>query len=428
MRDGSPAGSPLSVGLTPVRRSLPQPGRRGRGGNSHGGRGAPARREGPEWSASAEVVQLGARWPDVGRLAAVCVAGAVALASAAPARAAFPALTPAAVAALGGHPTQWQMQWLESGGASGVPLAGGAVAAAPDVANAAYLIGGQIITLSGGSAQTPAQGAAPAVTTQVLGPEATGDINGDGQADAAALLTQQSGGRTLYDVALLVGGNPGAAAATAPLGGAATSVALTGGQVVVQGTGGPARFVLSGGALEAAGAATAGGFWQPIGFQATDTEAGYCFVGSIAAARPGAYRCFTGNAIHDPCFTVLFTPQVDCPQGDPAAERGTTIQLTQPLPAGNQTPAGTPRPWQFSLQGGGTCGAATGTLVSPDHPYDCLIPAAATAPQQAVYCTAPAQVAEAYAAQCGALSAQPAANGAPQLAADRAYAVIAMWL
>src|ERR1700683_5134218 len=34
-----------------------------------------------------------------------------------------------------------------------------------------------------------------------------------------------------------------------------------------------------------------------------DTKEGSCWTESIAAPRPGAWRCSVGNSISDPCFT-----------------------------------------------------------------------------------------------------------------------------
>ena len=66
---------------------------------------------------------------------------------------------------------------------------------AVDYKNATYMIEGQPVTLVDGRAETPAApGSASVVVTQYFGNEATGDLNGDGLADVAFLLTQNSGG------------------------------------------------------------------------------------------------------------------------------------------------------------------------------------------------------------------------------------------
>lgn len=222
----------------------------------------------------------------------------------------FPAYSAAQVAALGGTLAPWQVQWLESGGASGVPSRAATAASAP---------------------------AAPSGTTEVTTFTATG-------------------------------------------------------------------------------------------FQATDTESGSCWTGSIAAPRADAYRCTVGNAIHDPCFALAGNQQVACPSGDPADHQGTLITLTAALPTTSPAAPSPDHPWYFTLAGGGTCGAMTGTLVSPDHPFGCLIPATVSSAQQSLYCAAPAKSGAAYTAKCAALSKDRAPNGAPRLNADTTYTVAQMWL
>jgi len=167
--------------------------------------------------------------------------------------------------------------------------------------------------------------------------------------------------------------------------------------------------------------------WTPAGFQATQTVSGSCWTGSIAAPRAGAYRCTSGNGIFDPCFAMSGGQAVACPSGNPGDERGTVIHLTAALPAGNTAQATPKHPWYFTLLDQAACGAMTGTLVSPDHTYDCLIPATGTDPQQSVYCTAPAEDGQVYTVDCAPLSAERAPNGAPQLAPGTTYKVTQMW-
>ncbi|GEM_PF-1910910 len=79
-----------------------------------------------------------------------------------------------------------------------------------DYKNATYTIDGQPVTLVNGYAETPAApGSASKVVTQFFGNEATGDLNGDGLADTAFILTQNSGGSGtfFYVVAALVTGD-----------------------------------------------------------------------------------------------------------------------------------------------------------------------------------------------------------------------------
>ena len=74
----------------------------------------------------------------------------------------------------------------------------GAPVAAPDAANATYQIERASVTLVAGRAEVPAApgSAAKAVTT--LGSRATGDLDGDGRQDVAAILVQQPGGTGMF--------------------------------------------------------------------------------------------------------------------------------------------------------------------------------------------------------------------------------------
>jgi heat shock protein HslJ len=70
-------------------------------------------------------------------------------------------------------------------------------AAAPrvDHKNLAYSIGGQTVRLVDGVAEVPAApGSAAKIVTRYFGNEVRGDLNADGRADVAFLLTQETGG------------------------------------------------------------------------------------------------------------------------------------------------------------------------------------------------------------------------------------------
>ena len=65
----------------------------------------------------------------------------------------------------------------------------------PDYKNATYLIEGSFVTLSDGFFEAEiAPGSASKITTRYFGNEAFGDLNSDGNVDAAFLLTQNMGG------------------------------------------------------------------------------------------------------------------------------------------------------------------------------------------------------------------------------------------
>jgi len=108
---------------------------------------------------------------------------------------------------------------------------------------------------------------------------------------------------------------------------------------------------------------------------------GSCWTSSIASRRSDAFRCMIGNSIMDPCFKVS-NNVVNCP-ANVAANTGTVINLTKPLPQAN--PKGASKPWRFQLAGGSgiMCNAGTGTVIG-NYPYYCSgnlvcsVPAAST--------------------------------------------------
>ncbi|HET9392304.1 MAG TPA: hypothetical protein VFO29_02095 [Candidatus Rubrimentiphilum sp.] len=118
---------------------------------------------------------------------------------------------------------------------------------------------------------------------------------------------------------------------------------------------------------------------------------GYCWTGSIASSSANAYRCMVGNNIMDPCFFVS-NKVVNCPQ-DLAANTGTVINLTKPLPM-NKGWKGN-KPWRYQVAGGSgiMCSAGTGTVIA-NYPYYCDGNIVCSAPQ-------PSKLPGAYVVQCG---------------------------
>ena len=114
------------------------------------------------------------------------------------------------IAALGGTLAFRQVTAL-AGGPSPLPFQS-PFSAAPDVArlkNATFEIEGQLITLSDGVSETAvAPGSASRVVTRYVGHEATGDLNGDGFADVALVLTQTRGGSGAFYYAAAALGSP----------------------------------------------------------------------------------------------------------------------------------------------------------------------------------------------------------------------------
>jgi hypothetical protein len=81
---------------------------------------------------------------------------------------------------------------------------------AADYKNIAYMIDGQSVKLTNGSAETEAApGSASKITTRYFGNELHTDLNGDGKEDVVFLLTQNPGGSGtfFYAVAALNTGN-----------------------------------------------------------------------------------------------------------------------------------------------------------------------------------------------------------------------------
>jgi len=70
--------------------------------------------------------------------------------------------------------------------------------------NTTFTISGKSVTLVNGISEAPAvSGSASKITTRYFGNEATGDLNGDGLADIAFLITQESGGSGIFYYAVV---------------------------------------------------------------------------------------------------------------------------------------------------------------------------------------------------------------------------------
>ena len=93
-----------------------------------------------------------------------------------------------------------------------------------------------------------------------------------------------------------------------------------------------------------------------------DAKEGSCWTESIAAPRPGAWRCSIGNSISDPCFTVAGNREQLVCGVDPALRAdGFILKLTKPLPKSSRG-SRKAEPWIFQLSDGSICEAMTGTL------------------------------------------------------------------
>lgn len=115
---------------------------------------------------------------------------------------------------------------------------GGPTVAAPDPASATYKIDKDTVTLANGRAEREAApGSATKVVTSLTDKRTTGDVDGDGRADAIVVLTYQPGGSgTFYYVAVLLNAASGVTATPAMLLGdrvAVSGVRLDGSTIVV---------------------------------------------------------------------------------------------------------------------------------------------------------------------------------------------------
>ena len=117
--------------------------------------------------------------------------------------------------------------------------------------------------------------------------------------------------------------------------------------------------------------------YNPAHMQVARTVSGSCWTSSIAAQRPDAFRCTSGNEIYDPCFTSA-KGQVRCPT-DLRHNRGTLIDLTSALPSNTNVRSG--EAWAFELATGGMCVMGTGT-VSPGFPFYCTAPPVCSEPKR----------------------------------------------
>ncbi|HVA80585.1 MAG TPA: hypothetical protein VNF29_06645 [Candidatus Binataceae bacterium] len=109
-------------------------------------------------------------------------------------------------------------------------------------------------------------------------------------------------------------------------------------------------------------AATQVHFFKPA-FPAGAPRPGSCWTSSIAAPRPGAWRCMIGNEIHDPCFQVPpHRGQVVCDANPAAKQAGFALKLTKPLPESAAPASENPQPWIMQLADGSVCEPFTGTM------------------------------------------------------------------
>jgi hypothetical protein len=93
------------------------------------------------------------------------------------------------------------------------------------------------------------------------------------------------------------------------------------------------------------------------------TTVGVCWTSSIAVPIPGAYRCYAGNKILDPCFAppMQLQPESLACVDDPWSE-AILLKVHSPLPPVASLDGS--RPWAVQLDNGARCVAATGIVPS----------------------------------------------------------------
>ena len=114
-------------------------------------------------------------------------------------------------------------------------------------------------------------------------------------------------------------------------------------------------------------------------------QEGSCWTRSIAADRPGAWRCTIGNGIHDPCFQVPpMENQVICDATPVLGKSGFVMKLTKALPLVTEPPASSPSPWLLQLEDGSVCAPFTGTRPAVNNEpaeWSCIKPGVLPSPR-----------------------------------------------
>lgn len=114
-------------------------------------------------------------------------------------------------------------------------------------------------------------------------------------------------------------------------------------------------------------------------------QEGSCWTRSIAADRPGAWRCMIGNGIHDPCFQVPpMENEVICDANPVLGKSGFVMKLTKALPLVTAPPATSPPPWILQLEDGSVCTPFTGTRPAVNNQpavWSCIIPGVPPSPR-----------------------------------------------
>jgi hypothetical protein len=88
---------------------------------------------------------------------------------------------------------------------------------------------------------------------------------------------------------------------------------------------------------------------------------GYCWTGSIGSQQRNAWRCLSGNIIHDPCFKHAGVRDLICMRA-PWVKMVQRLRLTRRLPSdGNSGIHDRSQPWGYKLFNGTHCVLGQGT-------------------------------------------------------------------
>ena len=101
---------------------------------------------------------------------------------------------------------------------------------------------------------------------------------------------------------------------------------------------------------------------------------GFCWEGSIVTGQKNAWRCKSGNAIHDPCFKHSGVRDLIC-MNAPWSKAVQRLRLTRRLPGdGNSGVVIDDQPWGYKLLNGTRCVLGGGTanwVGNVPLPYAC---------------------------------------------------------
>jgi hypothetical protein len=94
---------------------------------------------------------------------------------------------------------------------------------------------------------------------------------------------------------------------------------------------------------------------QPA-FHVSKTQNGKCFASSSETNRNDAWRCLTGNFLHDPCFSSSAAPGIVLCPDHPWGSSGIEIRLTKALSGGHtKKPSTKGLPWAMQTTSGLKC-------------------------------------------------------------------------